>query len=64
MNEDKYEAAEEKVDELNIWVDDKVLLKSVIARARKLEKENQWLYGKLNQIDQIIQNGRGEINKL
>ncbi|MNW54884.1 hypothetical protein D3C74_325080 [compost metagenome] len=36
------------------------LLTEKEATIERLEKENQWLYGKLNQIDTIIEKGRSE----
>lgn len=32
----------------------------LLSKAEKLHEENQWLYGKLNKISNVIEKGRGE----
>lgn len=37
--------------------------KMAINALQKIQEENQWLYGKLNQINEIIERGRIESSK-
>lgn len=59
MNADKYEQAEKIISKLSIWIDDKSLLKSVVARARKLEADVQeWEKISDKQVGHLTRNGK------
>lgn len=56
-NNSEFQSVEFLVDHLEVeWLIEQV------EKVGKLEKENQWLYGKLNIISDVIEQGRKELN--
>jgi len=51
VNEDKYSKAQDLVSKWSVWHDDKLLVLSVIERARHLEKEVERLHRELQAAD-------------
>ncbi|MED1863394.1 hypothetical protein P4V41_07990 [Fictibacillus nanhaiensis] len=52
-------------EEVNIDLANRIIVNvpHLINHIKHLEKENSWLYGRLNLISDIIENGRNEVKK-
>jgi hypothetical protein len=54
-----------KNEEANIDLANRIIVNvpHLITHIKQLEEENSWLYGKLNQISDVIEQGRNEVKE-